>query len=133
MRKALLGLILVACLASVRLWAQDTASIVGTVADPTGAVIPNAKVRVENPLKGFVRELTTNAAGAFAVAPLPLGDYTVTVEATGFQKDVESGITLTAGQIQRVDVALKVGASTQDVSVVGNVPHVQTETGAIPV
>ena len=131
MRKACLAFILALCLGSVALWAQDTASIVGTVADPTGAVVPNAKVTVENPQKGFVRELTTNTAGAFAVAPVPLGDYRITVEAAGFQKDIETGITLTVGQIQRIDVTLKVGTATQEVNVVGNVPHVQTETGAV--
>jgi hypothetical protein len=129
MKKGAFALVFV--LMSAPLWAQDTASIVGTVTDPTGAVIPNAKVTVQNLQKGFRRELTTNAVGAFSLAPVPLGDYTVTVEATGFRKALQSGITLTAGQIQRVDTTLEVGTATQEVSIVGNVPHVQTETGAI--
>jgi hypothetical protein len=113
------------------IWAQDTASIVGTVTDASDAIIPNAQVTIENPEKGFVRELTTNAVGAFALAPVPLGEYSVTVDAAGFQKARRTGITLTVGQIQRVDVTLKVGTKSQEVSVVGNVPHVQTETGAV--
>jgi hypothetical protein len=131
MRKGALALVFALWLVSAPAWAQDTASIVGTVTDPTGAVVPNAKVTIQNPQKGFVRELTTNAVGAFAVAPVPLGEYTVTVEAPGFQKSIQTGITLTVGQIQRVDVTIKVGATTEEVSVVGNVPHVQTETGAV--
>jgi len=131
MRKGALALVFALWLGSAPVWAQDTASIVGTVLDASGAVVPNAKVTIQNPQKGFVRELTTNAVGAFAVAPVPLGEYTVAVEAPGFQKSTQTGITLTAGQIQRVDVMVKVGTATQEVSVVGNVPHVQTETGAV--
>jgi hypothetical protein len=131
MRKGALALLLALWLVSVPAWAQDTASIVGTVTDPTGSVVPNAKVTVQNPQKGFVRELTTNGVGAFAVAPVPLGEFTVTAEASGFKKSTRTGITLTAGQIQRVDFTLEVGTTTQEVSVIGNVPHVQTETGAI--
>lgn len=132
MRRRCLGLtFVVLSLGATTLWAQDTASIVGTVTDPTGAVVPNAQVTVQNPQKGFVRVLTSNSVGAFAVAPVPLGEYTVTVEAAGFQKSTHTGITLTTGQIQRIDVTLNVGATTEEVSVVGNVPHVQTETGAV--
>ena len=131
MRKDAFALMFAVLLASATVWAQDTASIVGTVTDPTGAVVPNVKVTVSNPDKGFVRELTTNEVGAFAVAPVPLGDFILSAEASGFKKSTRTGITLTAGQIQRVDFTLEVGTATQEVSIVGNVPHVQTETGAI--
>ncbi len=110
---------------------QDTATIVGTVTDTTGAVIPNAKITVSNPDKGFTRVLISNSAGAFSVSAIPIGNYVVTAEAQGFQKLVRTGITLEVGQIQRVDMQLTVGQITQEVSVVGNVPRVQTETGAI--
>ena len=131
MRSGALAVVFAVCLVSVPVWAQDTASIVGTVSDATGAVVPNATVTVENTQRGFVRVLTTNGVGAFAVAPVPLGEYTVSVEAKGFQRSVQTGITLAVGQIQRIDVKLNVGTTTQEVSVVGNVPRVETETGAV--
>src|SRR5437660_12333493 len=90
-------------------WAQDTAQIVGTVSDTTGAVIPNAKVTVANPEKGYTRELVSNSAGAYAAQAMPIGNYVITAEAQGFEKLTRSGITLQVGQIQRVDLHSKVG------------------------
>lgn len=112
-------------------WAQDVANIVGTVTDATGAVVPGAKVTVANPNKGFTREYVANTAGEYAAAKVPIGGYVVTAEAHGFEKLVRSGITLAVGQTQRVDLQLTVGQVTQEVHVVGNLPHVETETAAI--
>jgi hypothetical protein len=99
--------------------------------DSSGAVIPGAKVTVSNPTKGFTRELMSNSAGDYAVSAVPIGDYVVTAQAAGFQKLVRSGITLNVGQVQRVDLQLQVGQTTQEVTVTGNLPRVQTETAAI--
>ncbi len=131
MKRAVWLVLPMLCCLGVSVWAQDTANIVGTVMDSTGAAIPGAKVTVENPQKGFVRHLVSNAAGEYAISAIPIGNYIVTAEAPGFQKLVRSGITLTVGQIQRVDMKLSVGQVTQEVTVTGNVPHVQTETAAI--
>ncbi len=111
--------------------AQDTATIVGTVSDTTGAVIPEAKVTVSNPSKGFTRELVSNAAGEYTAAKVPIGDYVITAEASGFQKLVRTGITLTVGQTLRVDLQMTLGQVTQEVTVTGNVARVETETAAI--
>jgi len=111
--------------------AQDTATIIGTVTDSTGAVVPGAKVTVSNPNRGFVRDVASNTSGEYSAARIPIGDYVVTTEATGFEKLVRSGITLEAGQTQRVDMALKVGQVTQEVEVVGNVAKVETESAAL--
>jgi hypothetical protein len=111
--------------------AQDTATIVGTVADPSGAVIPGVRVTVSNPDKGFTRQLESNTAGEYTAAKIPIGNYVITAEATGFQRLVRSGITLTVGQTLRVDLALSVGAVTQEVTVTGNVPKVETESAAV--
>ncbi len=116
---------------SVAGWAQDTATIVGAVTDESGAVIPQVNVTVSNPDKGFTRQLVANAAGEYTVAKIPIGDYVVTAEAKDFQKLVRSGITLTAGQTLRVDLQLRVGQITQEMTVRGNVPHVETETAAL--
>ena len=55
-------------------WAQDTATIVGTVTDPSGAVIPGVKVTVSNPEKGFTRELVSNPSGEYMAAKVPIGN-----------------------------------------------------------
>ena len=112
-------------------WGQDTATIVGTVADPTGAVIPGAKVTVSNPQKGYTRVLVADSAGLYRANALPLGDYVVTSEVSGFQKLVRSGIHLEVGQIQQVNMTMQVGQTTQEVTISGNLPKVQTETANI--
>ena len=118
---------------SITAWCQqqESAAIVGTVTDSSGAVIPNAKVTVSNIDKGITRELTSNSAGAYSAPSIPIGNYTVTAEAPGFQKLTRSGITLQVGQAQRVDMQLTVGQVTQEVSVVGNLVQVQTENATI--
>src|ERR1035437_5913113 len=101
-------------------WAQE-ATVVGSVVDPTSAAVPNAKVQVSNPSKGFNRVLLTNSAGEYLAAKIPIGEYVITAEATGFQKLLRSGITLQVGQTLRVDLQLTLGATTQEVSVTGNI------------
>jgi len=131
MCKIVVSLVILGFFASLPAWGQDQATIVGTVTDSTGAVVPGAKVIVANADKGFARNLVTNSEGAYQAPALPVGDYTVTAEVAGFRKLARSGITLTAGQVQRVDMQLQVGHLTEEVTVTGNVPHVQTETAAI--
>ena len=58
-------------------WAQDTATIVGTVTDSTGAVVPGVKVTVSNPDKGYTRDLSSDSAGAYVAAKIPIGGYSV--------------------------------------------------------
>lgn len=112
-------------------WAQDTATIVGTVFDSSGAVMPDVKVTVSNPDRGFVRSVTSNSAGDYSAARVPIGDYAVTAESSGFQKLVRSGISLSAGQTQRVDLTMTPGQLTQEVQVKGNVVKVETENATV--
>jgi len=70
----------------VAVWAQDAATIVGTVTDPSGGVMPGAQVTVSNPEKGFTRDLATNTAGEYTAARVPIGNYVVSGEKAGFQK-----------------------------------------------
>jgi hypothetical protein len=99
--------------------------------DSSGAVIPGSKITVSNPDKGFTRELVSNAAGDYSVRAVPIGNYVISAEAAGFEKLVRTGITLTVGQVQRVDMQLRVGQTTQEITVTGNLPQVQTETAAV--
>jgi hypothetical protein len=127
MKKAILAAVLVLALAPTLCLAQE-ASIVGTVSDSSGAVIPGASVTIRNEAKGVIRNLTANDAGAYVAASLPIGTYTVTASAPGFQTLVRTGILLQVGGIRRVDMALQVGQVTQRISVSGTRLHVQTET-----
>lgn len=105
--------------------------IVGTVTDPSGAVVPEAKVTVANPDHGFVEHLETDSAGAYIAPDLPIGTYVVTVEARGFKKLVRSGIVVQVGSRARVDLTLAVGSEEQTVEVRGSAAHVQTQTAQI--
>lgn len=111
--------------------AQESAQIVGTVTDPSGAVVPGVEVTISNSQKGYVRHLKTNSTGAYVAPALPIGDYVVTAEAPGFERLIRQDIHLQVGQDLRVDIALRLGQPTQSVSIVGGMPHVETETGAL--
>ena len=80
----------------------DSSSLSGTVTDPSGAVVPNARVTVHNDANGQERTVQTNGSGAYTVTNLPAGDYTVRVEAPGFGTVVQKGTHL--DQIGRAHV-----------------------------
>ena len=113
------------------LFGQAQATIVGTVTDPSGAVVPNVNIVVANDAVGFTRSYKSNSDGEYTAARIPLGDYTVTAEAAGFQTIKQTGITLNAGQTLRVDLRLRLGTESQEVNVQGNATTVETDTAAI--
>ena len=119
-------------LASFLAFAQsDTATIAGTVKDPTGAVIANAAVEIRNEATGLERRATTNEAGYFVVPNLPPGYYTVSIEATGFKKYVKTQNKLDPNVAATVNVSLDVGAVTETVEVVASVANIQTDTATV--
>jgi hypothetical protein len=86
-----------------------TASFYGTVVDPNGAVIPGAKVTVVNIDRGTTSTLVTDPSGEASFASLPIGEYAITVEATGFKALKRTGLTLSAGQALRLTLPLEIG------------------------
>ena len=88
---------------------QTTARIAGTVTDEKGAVISNATVTARNTQTNISHERQTGEDGQYRFEGLPVGPYEVTVQATGFSKHVQSGITLVLNQNAVVDVSLKAG------------------------
>ena len=116
-RSLLLGLALL--FVSLSLAAQDNASLTGTVKDSSGASVPNATVVVTNNEKGVTRQLTSNSDGEYLAGGLPAGVYSVQVSAPGFKKYEAKDITLRVAQKARVDVALEVGAVSNEVTVQG--------------
>jgi len=97
------------------------ATLTGVVSDPAQAVVPNAKVTIKNAASGDQRTTQTNSEGYFTFASVPVGTYTVTVEASGFQTYEASGFTLSGAEKRNLDVVLKVGSTTERVSVVADV------------
>ncbi len=115
--------------ASTAVFAQDTASITGTVSDPSGAAVANAQVKLTDPQQGVTREATANSDGEYLFAGLPIGTYTMTVEAPGFKRYQVTSLMLRVGQKARGDINLQVGAIQEEVSVVGiDVARVETQS-----
>lgn len=111
--------------------AQATATIVGTVTDSSGAVVPGVKVSVINTGTGVVRSLETNAAGNYIAPELIPGAYEVKAEFKGFNTFSRTGIVLNVNDNVRVDIAMQVGQVTQSVEVSAGAVKVQTESGEI--
>lgn len=111
-------------------WAQEvTGSIFGTVTDPSGAAVPNAKVTVTNTGRDQVlRTLTTDSAGYFSAPILATGIYSVTVEASGFRKSTRQEIELNVNEHLTVNVKLEIGDVTQEVSVTANPVEVELQS-----
>src|SRR4051794_17745979 len=119
-RIARAGWICVLCCWAVAAVAQvTTGTISGTVTDSTGAVMPGAKIVVENQDTGITRTVMSDSAGRYSAPSLSLGNYRVTVSMDGFETAARTGIALTVGREALVNVALSVGAVTQTVEVAG--------------
>ena len=111
-----------------KLIAGTTASISGTVTDPSGAVIAGATINATNLETAIVTTLTTNAQGFYSFQELPLGKYSVTVTQAGFKSYVQTGIILDVNSALVIDVALQVGQATEKVEVLSSALHVDTES-----
>ena len=103
---------------SVGLYGQALSTMTGTVSDPTGAVVPNAKVTITNTATQVVSHGVTSSAGTYTVTDLNSGTYTVQVEVPGFQTAIHTGVLVEVGRPSTVDVALQTGNVTQSIEVV---------------
>ena len=110
---------------------QTTGSIVGTVKDQSGAVVSAASVKATNVETGFSRSAPTNGYGEYRIDYLPVGGYTVELEAAGFRRFVQQNIALNVDQTLTVDIALSVGAATETVMVSTAPPQVNTSDAVL--
>jgi hypothetical protein len=108
-----------------------TATVLGTVKDTSGAVVPGVKVDVKNLGTGITQSVITDQQGRYRVADLAVGRYDVQAAMSGFQTAVRSGITLAVGTQSIVDFELLVGQQQQVVTVEGEVSQVQTTNSAV--
>src|SRR5258707_6563105 len=99
----------------------------GTVTDPTGAAIANAKVTVTNPATDLNLTTTTNSSGNYTVKEVPVGAYKLTVEAAGFKTVSNTGVQANAGTIAHVDFKLQIGKASEVIEVTGAAAQVNTE------
>ena len=129
--QSILLLSLAMMLASVTGWSQTTATMVGTVTDTSGAVVPNVSITVTSQDTGLTRRTTSNQGGNYVAPLLPVGTYSVTAEVTGFKKKTVTGIVIQVNQEPRVDIVLEVGAVTDSVTVSGEATQLQTENAVV--
>ncbi len=109
----------------------STATLNGTVQDNTGAVIPGAKVAVVQTQTGFRTETVSGPEGSFRFSSIPVGPYVIRVSKGGFASYKQEGIVLTVGQVATIQVAMTVGAQTQDVVVTAEAPAVESTNNTI--
>src|SRR5215472_15075085 len=121
-------LLLLVLLALPILALAQEATIVGTITDPSGGVMPNVTVTITNQATGFVRNLTTNDAGQYAIASLPIGKYDLKASAAGFKEEVTSGVVLNVNDRVRVDFQMTMGTKSEVVSVESNPISVQSDS-----
>ena len=107
------------------------ATITGVVKDGSGAAVTGAQVHVQNLSTNAVETATTNSAGVYTVGQLLPGPYSVTVEKDGFNKNIQTGVSLTVGQVATLNVALQVGSPEQAITVSGGAQLIDTNTGEI--
>jgi hypothetical protein len=109
-------------------WGQVTSgSVTGIVSDPSGAVIPGAKVTLTDMEKGYTYPATTDATGRYLLTNLPPSRYRLTAAMQGFRDFVQSGIVLDVGSRLSVDVHMQLGTPTQSVEVTGAAPVLSTQ------
>jgi hypothetical protein len=124
------GALLLACPFLVS--AQGTGgTLLGTVTDPSGAVMPNVGITITNTDTNQATHLTTNEAGDYLVPDLQIGRYVVRAEAPGFKMSEQKDIALNVGARTRVDFKLEVGNTQESVTVEATAVALQTESGEI--
>ena len=125
----LCGLLCVLCAPG---WAQvASAELSGTVLDSSGAAVANAKVTATNLATNVARDGVSDGSGRYFITLLPAGDYSVSAEAPGFRKLVQSGLVLQINQQARLDLTLELGHASETVEVTGQAPLLESESSSL--
>jgi hypothetical protein len=112
-------------------WSQGLSTISGTISDPTGAMIPSAKVTLVEVGTDLVRTATSGPEGYYVVGSLRPTKYRVTAEAQGFRTLTETGVTLLANESVTMNLKLELGSTGETVNVQANVVQVDTTTATL--
>jgi hypothetical protein len=111
-------------------WAQ-TSQINGVIKDSTGSVIPAAAIKATQTATGVVRTTTSGADGGYVLPGLPVGPYMVEVTKEGFSRFLQTGVVLEVASNSTIDVAMKIGAVSEQVTVEATTMQVETRTNSI--
>jgi hypothetical protein len=131
-RGSVIRLLFMLLLTLVLAFAQnDRGTITGTITDPTGAVVPGAALHARDIATGAEYDTISTATGNYALADLLAGSYDVTVSAAGFEKYIQHGITVEVVQVLRVDIVLKVGSTSESVTVNADAALLRTENAEV--
>ncbi len=113
------------------LTSAQEATIVGTVTDPSGSVVPNVTVTITNTKTGALRTMTTNDVGQYVAPGLANGTYDLKAESSGFKVEESKGVVLNVNDRVRVDFQMKMGTKAETVSVESNAIAVQTDSSEV--
>ncbi len=106
-------------------------TIAGTVIDPSGALVPNAKIQATGADTGSVYNAVSTSSGTFHFSQMQLGRYNLTITADGFSSQQLTGILVTTGSVTPAEVHLTAGSSSQTVTVNDDAPVVETENSEV--
>jgi hypothetical protein len=123
-------LLLVMTLVATPAVAQE-ATIVGTVTDPSGSVVPNVTITVTQTSTGQARSLKTNDAGQYVAPDLNIGTYAVRAEGSGFKKTEKKNVVLNVNDRMRIDFVMQVGSVQESVTVEADAVQVQSDSGDV--
>src|ERR1700733_7170911 len=107
------------------------ATVVGTVTDPSGSVVPNVAITITNTDTGINHSFTTNDGGQYVAPDLPIGHYSLKAEASGFKVAEKTGVVLNVGDRARLDFSLTLGATKETITVEANAVRVQSDSGEV--
>ena len=132
-RQVLVGLssLCLVLLLAAPVLAQSTATLLGTVSDTSGGVLPGVTVTARHIATGLERTVVSAGEGTYRIPALPVGAYEIRVELEGFRSELRTGITLTVGQEAVINFALEVGALTETLTVTGEAPLVNTTSASL--
>ena len=126
-----IGVLLATAFGGSAALAQSTATMLGVVADASGAVLPGATLTARNVETGLVRTTVAGDDGSFRLPALPVGSYELRADLSGFQSALRTGLTLTVAQEVVVNFTLPLGGVAETLTVVGEAPLVNTTSGAL--
>src|SRR4030095_6281141 len=122
---------LLACLATGLVAQDNSGNIGGTILDPSGATVANAQVTVTNTDRNqVVRVVTTDPTGSYSIPIIPIGTYSIKVEAAGFKTEDRTGVILNVSDDLRINFKLQLGSNTETIEVKADSVTVELGTPA---
>jgi hypothetical protein len=130
-RNLCLATLVIVSMAGMAFAQKDMGSILGTVKDSSGAMVPGAKVTITDVDRGTSFETTTNMSGEYAANPLRIGRYNISVEKQGFRKQVVGPVEVNVQSRAEVNISLHVGQIAETITVTSEGPQLETETSEL--